>query len=124
VTFDLSAASVGFSVHVGANVNALSEQANVGIRLGYDGHTLSFDASLNANGMSGDVKFDGMRYVTWSMTYDPATGTTTTQFAKANGQPLTAEELEQITNLFERALDFDAFWAGLLWPVGALAATA
>jgi hypothetical protein len=120
VTFDLSAASVGFSVHVGANVNALTEQANVGIRLGYDGHTLSFDASLNANGMNGEVKFDGMRYVTWSMTYDPATGTTTTQFEKANGQPLTAEELQQISDLFERALDFDAFWVGLLWPVGAL----
>jgi hypothetical protein len=124
ITFDLSAASVGFTVHVGANVNAFTEQANVGIRLGYDGHTLSFDASLNADGMNGVIKYDGMRYVTWSMTYDPATGTATTQFAKANGQPLTAEEFEQISDLFERALDFDAFWAGLLWPVGALASAA
>lgn len=121
ITFDLSAASVGFNVHVGANVNALTEQATIGISLGYDGHTLSFDASLSANGMNGEVKFDGMRYVVWSMTYDPVTGTATTQFTKANGQPLTAQELEQISNLFERALDFDGFWAGLLWPLGALA---
>jgi hypothetical protein len=120
VTFDLSAASIGFSVHVGASVSALTEEANVDISLGYDGHTLAFRMSLNANGMSGEVKFDNMRYATWSMTYDPATGTVTTQFAKANGQPLTVEELEQITALFERAVDFDAFWAGLLWPVGAI----
>jgi hypothetical protein len=121
ITFDLAAASIGFNVHVGANVNAFTEQATVGISLGYDGHTLSFSASLTANGMSGEIKFDNMRYATYSITYDPTTGTATTQFAKANGQPLTAEELEQISNLFERALNFDNFWAGLLWPLGALA---
>jgi hypothetical protein len=121
IAFDLSAPSVGFSVHAGASVNALTEQASISTRLGYDGHTLSFDLTLQPNGMNGEVKFDGMRYATWSMSYDPETGEGTALFAKANGQPLTVEELEQITALFERALNFDAFWAGLLWPIGALA---
>jgi hypothetical protein len=121
ITFDLAAPSVGFTVHVGASVNAFTEEVTIGTRLGYDGHTLSFDLRLHANGMNGEVKFDGMRYATWSMSYDPETGEGTAMFLKANGQPLTVEELEQITALFERALDFDAFWAGLLWPIGALA---
>ena len=126
VTFDLSAPSVGFSVHVEANLNEATGNATVGIRLGYDGHTLAFDLSVHANSTTGEVtangeiKFDGMRYVTYSMTYNPTTGTETATFQKANGQPLTAAELEQIQDLFERALDFDRFWEGLLWPVGFL----
>jgi hypothetical protein len=127
VTFDLSAPSVGFTVHVGANVNEATGQASIGIRLGWDNHTLTFDLSVSANATTGDVtadgliKFDGMRYVEYSMNYDGATGTQTETFQKANGRPLTAAEFEEIQYLFERALDFDRFWAGLLWPIAVLA---
>jgi hypothetical protein len=121
-TFDLSAPSVGLTVHFEVSVSALTEQARVGLALGYDGHTLSVSISLSATGISGEIRFDGKRYATFSMTYDPSTGSVTTTFKKANGQPLTAAEIEAITSLFERALGFGDFWTGLLWPVGALAA--
>lgn len=126
VTFDLSAPSVGFSVHVEAHVNVPADEATIRIALAYDGHTLRFDLSATSNSMDGEIKFDGKRYATIAVTTEsgPGTVTTTATFQKANGQPLTAEELQQIENLFERALDFDRFWAGLLWPIGALATPA
>jgi len=125
VTFDLAAASVGFTVHVGANVNVLMERATVETSLGYNGHTLSFRLSAHANGMDGEIRYDGYRYATLSMVVEetPNSVSTTVTFQKANGQPLTAEELAQIDSLFDNALDFDRFWAALLWPVGALAAS-
>jgi hypothetical protein len=121
-TFDLTAPSLGFSVAQNVNVNMLTEQATIGVTLGYDGHTLSFSVSFDADGdMSGEIRYDNLRYATFSFTYDETTGEATSVFTKANGRPLTVEELEAISSLFERALDFDNFWAGLLWPVGALA---
>ena len=123
VTFELAAPSAGLSVEQRVHLNALTERATFAVELGYDGHTLAFTASLNANGMTGEVKYDGMRYATFSMTYDETTGEVTSQFTKANGQPLTAEDLEAITGVFERALGFGEFVAGLLWPLGALAPT-
>jgi hypothetical protein len=125
VTFDLDAASVGFEVHVGMNLNAVTEQATVETSLGYNGHTLSFRLSAHANGIDGEIKFDGMRYATLTITVEetPGSVTTTTTFVKANGQPLTVEEVEQIQAVFERALQFDRFWEALLWPVGVLAAS-
>ena len=125
VTFDLVAASVGFEVHVGMNLNALTQQATIETSLKYDGHTLSFRLSARENGIDGEIKFDGMRYATLTITIDETDNsvTTTTSFVKANGQPMTIEEIEQIQAVFERALDFDRFWEALLWPVGALAAS-
>jgi hypothetical protein len=123
VTFDLEAESVGFEVHVGANLNALTEQATVETSLGYNGHTLSFRLTTRADGIDGEIKFDGYRYATLSITVEetPGSVSTTVTFQKANGRPMSVEEVEQIQAVFERALDFDAFWAALLWPVGALA---
>ncbi len=123
VTFDLEAESVGFEVHVGMNLNAFTEQATIETSLGYNGHTLSFRLSTHDNGIDGEIKFDGMRYATLSIVVDeqPGSITTTTTFVKANGQPLTIEEVEAIQGVFERALNFTGFWEALLWPVGALA---
>jgi hypothetical protein len=125
ITFDLAAASVGFEVHVGMNLNALTQQATIETSLKYDGHTLSFRLSAHEDGIDGEVRFDGMRYATLTITVveTPTSVTTTTSFVKANGQPMTIEEIEQIQAVFERALDFDRFWEGLLWPIGALAAS-
>jgi hypothetical protein len=125
VTFDLAAASVGFEVHVGMNLNAVTEQATVETSLKYDGHTLSFRLTGTPDGIEGEIRFDGMRYATITITVEETSGsvTTTTTFVKANGQPMTAQEVEQIQAVFERALQFDLFWEALLWPVGALAAS-
>jgi hypothetical protein len=125
ITFDLEAESVGFEVHVGMNANALTEQATVETSLGYGGHTLSFRLATTANGIEGEIKFDGMRYATLTITVEetPNSVTTTVSFVKANGQPMTVEEIEQIQAVFERALNFAGFWEALLWPVGALASS-
>jgi len=123
LTFDLEAETIGFNLHAGVSVNALTEQATIETALGYDGHTLSFTLSLHENGMDGEIKFDGMRYATLTVTVveTPTSVTTTTTFVKANGKPMTAQEAEDIGALFEHALELDAFWVGLLWPLGALA---
>jgi hypothetical protein len=121
ITFHLAAASVGYSVDVGANVNG--EQATIETSLRYNGHTLSFRLTAHANGIDGEVKFDNKLYATLTITIEetPTSVTTTMTFQKANGRRLTVEELEQITDVFERALTFDRFWASLLWPLGVLA---
>ena len=121
VTFVLSAPALDFGVRVEANVNALTEQATVGIWLTYHGNSLGFDLEAGPNSVSGEIRFRGRLYATYSMTYDPETGTATAQFTKANGQPMTAQEIQDIQNALERALDFDRFWEGLLWPIGAIA---
>lgn len=123
VTFELEAPAIGFEVYVGATVDGLAEQVSVETRLGYNGHTLSFELTAQANGAQGVIKFDGYRYATLTMTVveTPGSISQTVTFQKANGRPLTAEELERIETVFERALDFDRFWTALLWPVGALA---
>lgn len=121
VTFSLTAPSVGFAVSIDANVDEQAQHATINVGLEYDGHTLTFALSAGENSVSGEISFDGARYATYSITYDPGTGTEVRQFVKANGRPPTALELEQIQSLFERALDFDRFWAGLLWPIGAIA---
>jgi hypothetical protein len=120
VTFVLAAPAHEFSVRVEANVNSVSEQATINIWLDYHGDSLSFAMQAAPNSVSGEIRYRGRRYATYSITYDPVTGTATTQFTKANGQPMTAQELEEIQNAFERALDFDRFWEGLLWPIGAI----
>lgn len=123
ITFDLEAATVGFNVHVGMNANAMTEQATVETSLGYGGHTLAFRLSTTANGINGEIKFDGMRYATLSIVVEetPGSVTTTVTFQKANGSQMTVEEIEAIQGVFERALNFAGFWEALLWPVGALA---
>ncbi len=120
-TFSLTAPSVGFSVAQSVNVNLATEQATVGVELGYDGHTLEFSVTMSGNSMNGEVRYDDRDYASFSMTYDEETGEGSSSFTKANGRPMTIEEIEAIGNLFERSLDFDDFWASLLWPVGALA---
>lgn len=121
VTFVLEAPSREFSVRVEANVNAVSEQATIYIMLSYYGNALAFQMQAGPNSVTGEIRFRGRLYATYSTTYDPATGTATTQFTKHNGQPMTAQEIQDIQNAFERALDFDRFWEGLLWPVGGIA---
>lgn len=123
VTFDLEAETVGFEVHVGMNANAATQQASVETSLGYNGHTLSFALWTTANGIDGEIKFDNLKYAELSIVVEetPGSVTTTVTFQKANGQPMTVEEVEQIQAVFERALDFTGFWEALLWPVGALA---
>jgi hypothetical protein len=120
VTFVLSAPAHEFGVRVEAHVNSVSEQATVNIWIDYHGDSLSFAMQAAPNTVSGEIRYRGRLYARYSMTYDPVTGTATTQFTKANGQPMTAQELEEIQNAFERALDFDRFWEGLLWPIGAI----
>jgi hypothetical protein len=120
VTFVLEAPAREFSVRVEANVNSVSEEATINIWLAYYGNSLGFALHAGANSVTGEIRFRGRLYATYSMTYDPETGTATTQFTKANGQPMTAQELQDIQNAFERALDFDRFWGGLLWPIGAI----
>jgi hypothetical protein len=122
VNFDLDAPSVGFKVHVDVNVNALTESGTINVRLEYDGHRLTFALTAGVNTMSAEINYDGYRYVTYTMTYDPATGTTTETVRKANGRPITIPELDQLQLLFERALDFGGFWEALLWPLGVLPA--
>jgi hypothetical protein len=121
ITFHLAATSVGYSVDVGASMNG--EQATVETSLRYNGHRLSFRLTAHANGIDGEVKFDGRLYATLTITIEetPTSVTTTMTFQKANGRPLTVEELEQIQGVFERALNFDRFWGSLLWPLGVLA---
>jgi hypothetical protein len=128
ITFHLGAASVGFSVDVGATVNEATQQATVETSLGYNGHTLSFRlsayaVSANADRIDGEVKFDNQLYVTMTINIErtATSETVTTTVQKANGQPLTQEEADQLEAVFERALNFDRFWAALLWPLGIFA---
>jgi hypothetical protein len=120
VTFVLEAPAREFSVRVEASVNSATESASVGIWIMFYGNSLAFELEAAPNTVSGEIRFRGHLYATYSMTYDPATGTATSQFTKANGEPMTAQELGDIQNAFERALNFDRFWEGLLWPIGAI----
>ena len=123
-TFSLTAPSVGFSVSESVNANMATGQATVGVELGYDGHTLGFTMTVSETSINGEIRYDDKRYATLSLTFDPMTGElTSSSFTKANGRPITVEELDAISSIFEGALNFDDFWAGLLWPVGALAPT-
>jgi hypothetical protein len=123
-TFSLTAPSVGFSVSESVNANMVTGQATVSVELGYDGHTLSFTITVSETSISGEIRYDDKRYATMSVTFDPQTGeVTSSSFVKANGRPITVEELDAISSIFDGALNFDDFWAGLLWPVGALAPT-
>ena len=125
VTFDLAAPTVGFEVHAGVSLSALTGQATIETSLRYDGHTLSFRLTFHENGADGEIRFDNMRYATITIRVEETSTSvsTTTTFQKANGQPMSAQEIDAITSLFAKALELDAFWAGLLWPVGALAPT-
>jgi hypothetical protein len=122
-TFTLTAPSVGFGVAQSVTANLATEQATVDVELEYDNHTLAFSVTISGNTMNGELRYDDRDYATFSMTYDEQTGAGSSSFTKANGRPMTIEEIEAIGNIFERALDFDDFWASLLWPVGALAPT-
>jgi hypothetical protein len=128
ITFHLGAASVGFSVDVGATVNEATQQATVETSLRYNGHTLSFRLSAYAVSASedridGEVKFDDKLYATITINIErtSTSETVTATIQKANGRPMTEQELEQLEQVFERALNFDRFWAALLWPLGILA---
>jgi hypothetical protein len=120
VTFLLEAPARNFSVRVDANVDSSTDHATVNIVLAYNGNSLRFALQAAPNSVSGEIRFDGHLYATYSVTYDPATNTTTTQFTKASGQPMTAQELEDIQHALDRALDFSRFWSALLWPVGSV----
>jgi hypothetical protein len=124
VTFDLSAPSVGFTLHIGAYVNAETQQATVDMALGYDGHSLVFEMAAAPNRVSCEIKYDQARYASLTVTYNPETDTETVVFVKANRRPWTSEELEQLEALFDRALNLDRFWEGLLWPIAVLPAVA
>ena len=121
VAFVLDAPSVAFSVRVEAQVNADTDEATIGIFLAYQGSTLGFKLQASTNNVSGEIRYRGHLYATYSLTYDPATGTTTEQFTKANGQPMTEQELQEIQNALDRALSFNHLWAALLWPIGSIA---
>jgi hypothetical protein len=117
VTFVLEAPARNFSVRVEAKVDDTTDQATVNIFLAYDGNSLSFKLEAAPNTVSGEIRFRGHLYASYTLTYDPATNTTTEQFTKASGQPMTEQEFTEIQNALDRALDFSRFWARLLWPV-------
>lgn len=120
-SFDISmtgGASVGFSV----SYDEAAESGTIGLSLTNQGHTLTFDLNSTPTAGNGQVKYDGRLYATYTATYNPTTGQSTEQFVKANGQPLTQDELEQLSTLFAGALEIGGFFGVLLWPVYAFAA--
>lgn len=120
-SFDI-AVSGGASVGLDFSFDEAAESGSIGLSLANDGHTLTFDMNSTATGGNGEVKYDGRRYATITSTFNPSTGEETTQFLKANGQPLTQDEIEQLQLVFASALEVGGFFAVLLWPVYAFAA--
>ena len=116
-SFDVSVPTVGYSVGMQMSLDAATMEAEASLRIGYDGHTLTFDQTSTETSAEIKVRYDGALYATFTSTWNPTTGESTERFVKGNGQPLTPQEIEAVVELFERAFDLGAFWDGLLWPV-------
>ena len=116
-SYSVSVPSLGYSVGMQLSADAASEEISASLSIGYDGHTLTFDQTMTEDGLKIEVRYDGALYATQTVRYDPATGEVTQRFVKANGQPLTPQEVQAVAELFQRAFDLGSFWDGLLWPV-------
>lgn len=128
ITFKVSVPSLAYSVSMQTTMEMVSEEQlrlTERATIAYGGHTLAFnlsgvvDALGEGNDLRGDVRYDGKIYATLTVGHDPVTGEPTAEFVKANGEALTQQELDEISNLFERAFDLGSFWVGLLWPLEA-----